>query len=171
MFSGLGTMPELLFEAKSFIYHVPKPIQVPTNTSDVFCSCMLCDYSICAFYVFDPCALCIYSMYVFQPYKSTQLNTQPSKKAKTLEGQISITRHACGCQAKRRACALPQSLENCGCAHTPEEGRTTSPPFVRMCAQPQFSENRGSAHSILRVCALLKSLEIPTARTKKKKYK
>ena len=43
------------------------------------CLCMLCDYSICVFYVFDPCTLCIYSMHVFQAYSLTQFNTQPSK--------------------------------------------------------------------------------------------
>ena len=52
------------------------------------------------------------------------------------KGKISITRHARGCQAKggrsrahtlRRERALPQFSENCGCAHTRNEGRTTSP--------------------------------------------
>ena len=59
----LGTMTERYIEAKNFIYHVPKPIQVPKNTHVAFVDflyvcyvCIICMYSM---YVFDVCFLCI----------------------------------------------------------------------------------------------------------------
>ena len=67
----LGTMLKRFFEAKRFIFHIPKPIQVPRLTYFVyFCIscmythhvCMLCVYSMHLFYA---CPLSMYSMHVF----------------------------------------------------------------------------------------------------------
>ena len=64
-------MLKRFFEAKSFIFHIPKPIQVPKLTYlGYFCIscmythhvCMLCVYSMHLFYV---CILSMYSMHVF----------------------------------------------------------------------------------------------------------
>ena len=64
-------MLKRFFEAKSFIFHIPKPIQVPKLTYFgylcISCMythhvCMLCVYSMHLFYV---CILSMYSMHVF----------------------------------------------------------------------------------------------------------
>ena len=71
MFLSVGTMLKRFLEAKSFIFHIPKPIQVPKLTYvRLFCIscmythhvCMLCVYSMHLFYV---CILSMYSMHVF----------------------------------------------------------------------------------------------------------
>ena len=70
-------MLKRFFEAKSFIFHIPKPIQVPKLTYfGYFCIscmythhvCMLCVYSMHLFYV---CILSMYSMHVFYTFLFT----------------------------------------------------------------------------------------------------
>ena len=103
----------------------------------------------------------MYSRHIVYPVKYTAIKKSKDFKRSNLNNSSYYPRvppqfpaTAGRAHTLRRVCSLPRFSENCGCAHTLKEGRTTSPPFVRMCAQPQFSENRGSAYSLLRVCAL-----------------
>ena len=69
MFWSLGAMLKRFFEAKSFIFHIPKPVQVPKITYfGYFCkSCMYMHHvrMLCMsyMYVFYVCIICMHSMY------------------------------------------------------------------------------------------------------------
>ena len=71
MFLRLGTMLKRFFEAKSFIFHNPKPMQVPKLTYlGYFCiSCMythhVCMLCMNSMHVFYACILSMYSMHAF----------------------------------------------------------------------------------------------------------
>ena len=63
-------MLERFFKAKSFIFHIPKPIQVPKLTyfGYVCKSCMythhVCMLCMCSMHLRYACILCMYSMHV-----------------------------------------------------------------------------------------------------------